>query len=55
MVKVKIIKKYFDTVLKKEMLPNEMLEVDPERALVLCTAGVCEIIKMDKLNKKLIY
>jgi len=55
MVKVKITKKYFDTVLKKEIMPQEVIEVEPERALVLCKAGVCEIIVMDKLKKKLNY
>jgi len=46
MVKVKPIKTYYDTELKKELSPdNETFEVSEERAKLLVRMKVCEEVK----------
>jgi len=52
MVKIRIVKKYFDVELNKNVEPKIELEVSDERAKKLCSMGLAEILHIDKFSKK---
>lgn len=52
MVKVKVLKKYFDKALDKFQKKGTVFEVDEERADVLEKAGVAEIVKEKSEQKE---
>ncbi len=52
MVKIKTIKNYYDIEMEKQIQVGFIHEVSPERARVLLSLGLVEILSMDKLKKK---
>jgi hypothetical protein len=54
-MKVKPIKNYFDRELKKDITPNSPeFEVTEERAKVLVSAGVCEVVAATPTPEKVV-
>jgi len=51
MVKLIVVKKYTDLELKRKLQPNEILEVDRERAEVLLEKGFVKLLKVYKLSR----
>lgn len=52
MIRLLVVKKYFDIELKREVLPKEEIEVDMDRAKKLTSMALVEITRIDKLSSK---